>query len=85
MESLTEEETLRIQVSQPGVRLWVGWLEAVQATINANRKARGGNQFVWLGQDEQDGVGCHPGEDELCVSGVGEQRADSSVAKSAIR
>lgn len=52
------------------MKLCVG-MGGVLATINANREARGGNQFAWLEQDEQDGVGCRPGEDELCMSGWG--------------
>lgn len=77
-EKPAKEETLGIQVSQPGVKPWVG-MGGVLATIDANREARGGNQFAWLEQDEQDGVGCHPGEDELCMSGVGWDRDQISA------
>lgn len=58
-------------------------MEAVQATINANRKARAGNQFVRPEQDEQDGVGCYLGRNDLW--GMGEHRSDFNIGKSVIR
>lgn len=78
MESLTEEETLRTQVSQPGVTLWVG-----MGGGDNKCQQKGGNQFAGLEQDEQDGVGCYLGRDDLW--GRGGQRLDFSIVKSVIR